>query len=348
MRDSHRRYFAFAFVLSAASSLAGQTYHGGIRGEVRDVDGVIPGATVVVRSESTLTSRSTATNEAGQYAFPSLQPGTYTVKAEVQGFKPYERPGVEVGVQSFFVVDVLLEVGGIAESIVVNAASPVLETGDASRASSLESVELETLPTASRNPFYLAVTTPNVVPSGVPEFNRMQDQNATSAFSIGGGPRGANNYTIDGIPITDLRNRAVIIPSIEAVEEVKIQVSTYDAEMGRTGGGVFNTLHKSGSNAWRGSALVQNRPQWAVGQLYFAKQANQPNPDGYYWLYGGSGGGPIIPNRTFFWASTEGYRTSVARNTLLVLPTEAEARGDFSQSNRILYDPLTTRPQSST
>ncbi len=344
MRDSLRHTFAFAFVLYAASPLAGQTYHGGIRGEVRDVDGVIPGATVVVRSESTLTSRTTVTNDAGQYAFPSLQPGTYTVAVEVQGFKPYERPGVEVGVQSFFVVDVLLEIGSIAESIVVNAASPVLETADASRASSLDSVELETLPTASRNPFYLAITTPNVVPSGVPEFNRMQDQNATANFSIGGGPRGANNYTIDGISITDVRNRAVIIPSIESVEEVKIQVSTYDAEMGRTGGGVFNTLHKSGSNAWHGSALVQNRPPWATGQLYFAKQANQPKPDGYYWLYGGSGGGPIIPNRTFFWASTEGYRTSVARNTLLVLPTADEARGDFSQSNRILYDPLTTRP----
>lgn len=344
MRDSHRRFFAFILVVSAASPLLGQTYHGGVRGEVRDADGVIPGATVTVLSESTLTTRTTVTNDAGQYAFPSLQPGTYTVKAEVQGFKPYERPGVEVGVQSFFVVDVLLEIGGITESIVVNAASPVLSTADASRASSLEGVELETLPTASRNPFYLSITTPNVVPSGVPEFNRMQDQNATANFSIGGGPRGANNYTIDGISITDVRNRAVIIPSIESVEEVKIQVSTYDAEMGRTGGGVFNTLHKSGANAWHGSALVQNRPPWATGQLYFAKQANQPKPDGYYWLYGGSGGGPIIPNRTFFWAATEGYRTSVARNTLLVLPTAAEARGDFSQSNRILYDPLTTRP----
>jgi hypothetical protein len=338
------RILVLAAVLAAASPLRAQTYHGGIRGEVRDADGVIPGATVRVRSQSTETTRATVSNDAGQYAFPSLQPGTYTVSVEVPGFKPYERPGIDVGVQSFFVVDVLLEVGGISESIVVNAASPVLETADASRASSLGSVELETLPTASRNPFYLSVTTPNVVPSGVPEFNRMQDQNATANFSIGGGPRGANNYTIDGISITDIRNRAVIIPSIESVEEVKIQVSTYDAEMGRTGGGVFNTLHKSGGNAWHGTALVQNRPPWATGQLYFAKQANEPKPDGYYWLYGGSGGGPIIPNKTFFWASTEGYRTSVARNTVLVLPTAAEARGDFSQSNRILYDPLTTRP----
>ncbi len=344
MKGSFRRSLACVIALSTAGPLVGQTYHGGIRGAVRDVDGVIPGATVVVQSQSTLTSRTTVTNDVGQYAFPSLQPGTYTVKVEVQGFKAYERPGVEVGVQSFYVLDVVLELGSVEESIVVQADSPLLETGDASRASSLESVELQTLPTASRNPFYLSVTTPNVVPSGVPEFNRMHDQNSTANISIGGGPRGGNNYTLDGVPITDLRNRAVIIPSIEAVEEVKIQVSTYDAEMGRTGGGVFNTLHKTGGNAWHGSGLVQNRPDWAVGQLYFAKQANEPKTEGYYWLYGGSVGGPIIPNRTFFWAATEGFRTSVARNTVLVLPTAAEARGDFSQSNRIIYDPLTTRP----
>jgi hypothetical protein len=84
-----RRCLILVIVLALASPLAGQTYHGGIRGEVRDADGVIPGATVVVRSESTLTSRTTVTNDVGQYAFPSLQPGTYTVKVEVQGFKPY-------------------------------------------------------------------------------------------------------------------------------------------------------------------------------------------------------------------------------------------------------------------
>jgi hypothetical protein len=131
---------------------------------------------------------------------------------------------------------------------------------------------------------------------------------------------------------------------MEAIQEVKVQVSTYDAEMGRTGGGVFNTFHRRGSNPWNGSALVQNRPNWGQGQLYFEKEAGTPKADSYYWLWGGSFGGPIVKDKPFFWASTEGYRTSVTRNTIITLPTAAMARGDFSHSDRTIYDPLTTGP----
>jgi hypothetical protein len=136
----------------------------------------------------------------------------------------------------------------------------------------------------------------------------------------------------------------VIIPSVEAIEEVKVQVSTYDAEMGRTGGGVFNTVHRRGSNAWRGSGLLQNRPDWAVGQLYFERESGEPKLENSYWLYAGSAGGPIVREKTFFWAAMEGFYESPTRNRVLILPTAAQARGDFSQSGRVIYDPLTTRP----
>jgi hypothetical protein len=169
-------------------------------------------------------------------------------------------------------------------------------------------------------------------------------------LSLGGGPRRANNYLLDGVPITDLFNRAALIPSIEAIEELKVQVSTYDAELGRTGGGVFNTTHKSGSNTWHGSAVFLDRPSWGTGKLFFAERANQPKPQTYYRLWAGSAGGPIVRDRTFFWASTEGYRTRTTANRVLVMPTELERRGDFSQSFDaqgrlvVIYDPLTTRP----
>ena len=201
-------------------------------------------------------------------------------------------------------------------------------------------------PTAGRNPFFLAVTTPNVVPSGDPQFVRQQDQTNSSLLSLGGGPRRANNYTLEGVSITDLRNRATFIPSIEATEEVKVQVSTYDAEMGRTGGGVFNTVGKSGSNVFHGSAVLQNRPSWGQGKFYFAR--DQPKPDNYFWLYGGSAGGPIVRNKTFFWTTTENYKTKTSRSTVLFLPTEREVRGDFSQSGVTIFNPLTTRPTRAT
>jgi hypothetical protein len=325
--------------------LTPQTFRAGLRGVVQDAGGgVLPGATVTLADESTGFTRVSVANEVGQYAFPEVRPSVYTVRAELDGFASFEQRGVELSVQRFLVLDIRLELGAVRESITVTSESPILENATASVASSLEHVELETLPTVSRNPFYLAITTPSVVPTGVSQFTRMQDQNAQRLLSIAGGPRGANNYTLDGVSITDIRNRAVIIPSMEAVEEVRIQASTYDAEMGRTGGGVFNTLHRSGANAWHGSALVQNRPDWAVGQLYFAKEAGEPKEEGYYWLYGGSFGGPIVRDKTFFWGSTEGYRTSVTRNAILTLPTPAETRGDFSRSGVVIYDPLTTRP----
>jgi hypothetical protein len=333
------------FVGASCPCLFGQTYRAGIRGVVQDRSGgVLPGATVSLTDESTSSRRASVTNELGQYVFTDVRPSVYTVRAELDGFAGSEQRGVELTVQRFLVLDIRLELASVQESITVTSDSPILENATASVASSLEHVELETLPTASRNPFYLSITTPNVVPTGVAQFTRMQDQNASRLLSIAGGPRGANNYTLDGISITDIRNRAVIIPSMESVEEVKIQASTYDAEMGRTGGGVFNTLHRSGGNLWHGSAMLQNRPDWAVGQLYFAEEAGEPKEEGYYWLYGGSFGGPIVRDKTFFWGATEGYRTSVTRNTILPLPTAAEARGDFSRSGVVIYDPLTTRP----
>ena len=123
-----------------------------------------------------------------------------------------------------------------------------------------------------------------------------------------------------------------------------------DAEMGRTGGGVFNTTGKSGSNNWHGSGLFQNRPPAASSNFFFAKRDRLPKPDNFYYLYGGSLGGPIIRNRTFFWATTEGYKTKTSRNAVLILPTERERNGDFTQSFDsqrrliVIHDPLTTRP----
>jgi hypothetical protein len=190
------------------------------------------------------------------------------------------------------------------------------------------------------------------VPTGDPQFVRQQDQTNSSLLSLGGGPRRGNNYTLDGVSITDLLNRAVIIPSIESVDEVKVQVSTYDAEMGRTGGGVFNMTGKSGANDWHGSILGQTRPQWGQSLLYFAQKAcdeggSCQKPDTYFYLYGGSLGGPIAKNKTFFWVSAEGYKTRTPSSAIVTVPTERELNGDFSQSGITVFDPLTTRPDPS-
>jgi hypothetical protein len=349
-----RRLVALA-AFAAAVPLLAQTYHGGLRGAVREAGAVVPGVTLTLTNEANGAVRTTTTNHAGEYAFVQVEPGPYTLKATMQGFKTIENKGIRIGTQQFITMDITLEVGQLEEQITVESQATPLETSNASVSSTIDSKTLDTLPTPGRNPFFLAITTPGVIPTGDPQFVRQQDQTNSSLLSLGGGPRRGNNYTLDGVSIVDMRNRATVIPSIEAVEEVRIQVSTYDAEMGRTGGGVFNMTGKSGSNSWHGSALFQNRPKFSQSRPYFAQKAcDEATPeteaeacdkgDLYFYLYAGSIGGPIVKNKTFFWASAEGYRTNTPTSNTLLMPTQRELNGDFSQSGVTIYDPLTTRP----
>src|SRR5262249_54801075 len=298
-------------LLAGAATVEAQQFTGGLRGAVRDANGVIPGVTVTLTNEATNVSRSTVTNDVGQYSFPAAPPGTYTVKSELAGYRTFEHKGLTIGTQQFVTLDVLLEVGAIQESVTVVGASPLIDTSNASKGASLDSQALESLPAPGRNAFMIGVTVPTVMPVGDPQFNRQQDQTNASRLSLGGGGIRAHNYLLDGVPISELRGRAVLNPTIEAVEEVRVQVHTYDAEMGRTGGGVFNVTAKSGTNAYHGTGFYQTRPVWGQSENFFNKAAGKTKEetglaDAYYRLYGGGVGGPIVKDRTFFWFATEG------------------------------------------
>jgi len=205
-------------------------------------------------------SRDTVTNGVGEYSFPAIEPGTYTVKATVQGYKTFERKAVAVSVQQFVGLDITLAIGAIEETITVTGEAPLIETTNASTGDVLDTRALESIPSAGRSVFLMANLTPTVQTSGNAHWNRMQDQVGNSAMSMGGGAVRANNYLVDGFPVTDLQNRASTNPTIEAVQDVKVQVHTYDAEMGRTGGGVMNMAAKSGANELRGSGYTVFRP----------------------------------------------------------------------------------------
>src|SRR5262249_16371457 len=184
-------------------------------------------------------------------------------------YKRYESKGLNVGTQQFITLDVALEVGAIEESVTVTGQSPLIDTSTASTGAVLDRQALESLPAPGRNAFLIGVTVPGVMPVGDPQFNRQQDQSNASLVSLGGGGVRANNYMIDGVPVTQLRGRSIVNPSIEAIEEVKVQVHTYDAEMGRTGGGVFNVTAKSGTNSYHGSGFYQTRPVWGQSLNFF-------------------------------------------------------------------------------
>jgi len=271
------------------------------------------------------------------------------VKVQLSGFKTYESKGIIVGTQQFVTLDVTLDVGAIEENVTVTGQTPLIETANASTGGVLDNQTLQSLPAPGRNAFLIGVTVPTVMPVGDPQFNRQQDQSNASIVSIGGGGLRANNYLLDGVPITELRGRAVLNPTIEAVEEVKVQVHTYDGEMGRTGGGVFNVTAKSGTNAYHGSGFYQTRPVWGQSENFFNSVAGVTKEESglanaYYRLYGGGVGGPVVKDRTFFWVATEGYRSGTTRNEQELWPSLNQRNGDFSRTTSggapvVLYNP---------
>src|SRR5687767_6792319 len=339
MRNPLLRSALLAIFIGAFSPLAAsaQTFTGGLRGSVHDAGGILPGVTVTIINEGTEGSRETTTNASGEYSFSAVSPATYTIRAALTGFKTYERRGVRIATQQFLTLDITLEVGQVQETITVTADAPLIETSNASTGGTLDRQVLEALPAPGRNAFMISVTVPTVAPTGDPQFNRQQDQTNASRISMGGGGVRANNYLLDGVPITELRGRAVLNPTIEALEEVKVQVHTYDSEMGRTGGGVFNLTAKSGTNEFHGTGFYQTRPVWGVSENFFTKAQGLTKEesglsDTYYRLYGGGVGGPIWKNRTFFWTATEGYRSNTTRNERQIWPSARQRAGDFSTS----------------
>jgi hypothetical protein len=353
-----QKRFAISLLAMGSFTLAllAQSYYGGVRGTVLDQNaGSVPGAKVTLINEGTGAQRSSLSASVGEFIFSEVVPGNYSLVIEAPGFKRFQRTGIIVGTQQQVSLDLKLELGQVSESVQVTEQVPVIESANASQGQVLDNQKLTELPNLGRNPFMLSKLVPNVVQVGNPAYNRMEDQSGSSQISIAGGPVRGNNYLIDGVPITDATNRAIIIPSLEAVQEVKIQANTYDAEMARTGGGMFNTLMRSGTNSYHGSLYGHlRRTSWDANS-FFNNAAGAPITDQPNDTWGASFGGKVqIPkiydgkNKTFFYLGFEHYDDTQSSSSTFATPTAAERIGDFSKSLnpdgslRTIYDPLNT------
>jgi len=271
----------FAFLAAFIStSVFGQSFYGTLRGRVLDPNGAATAtASVALTSESTSGSRKTLTNDQGEFTFSSVTPSTYTVTVEAPGFRRVEHKGLVIATQAVATFDITLELGQVSEQINVTAEVASLQTGDASTGQVIDSQKITDLPILGRNSFFTAKLAQTVVFVANPKMGRMQDQNANSQVSIAGGPVRTNNVLVDGISITDSNNRAVFVPSPESVQEVKLQASTYDAEVSRTGGGTFNSLLRSGTNSLHGSAVGHIRQTDWLANSFFSNRAGLPVAD---------------------------------------------------------------------
>jgi hypothetical protein len=344
----------FCAALLAVASWS-QSYLGGLRGTVLDASGKSIGDVKVTLVDEAGGGQRATISAAEGFSFSQVVPATYTVVAEAPGFKKFERKHVIVATQETVSLDLKMEIGSVSESVQVTEEVPLIETSNASQGQVLDRQQLVDLPNLGRNPFMMSKLAQNVTPVGDPHYNRMEDQSGSSQISIAGGPVRGNNYLLDGIPITDAANRAIIIPTLEAVEQVKVQSNTYDAEMARTGGGMFNTYLKSGTNDLHGSLFgTMRQTSWAANN-FFNNAAGIPLPPQPNRTFGASFGGPVrIPklyngkNRTFFWLAWEGYDDTQSNTSQFTAPTALERMGDFSQSKtpggalNVIYDPQST------
>lgn len=338
--------FAAAAVtfLVLPTTAAAQVTTADIVGRVTDSSGaVLPGAVVTIENLATHDVRSVPTNGTGDYVFNLLPIGTYTVKVELSGFST-QTATVNLSTGDRVRFDPKLQLGQIAENVLVTAESPLIQTDTATVGALITEKAVQDLPVIGRNVVRLVQSLPgafegqtNSLASG----NRPDDRRQTSAVSINGAMDNQNNHLIDGV---DNNERAIgtvgVKPSIDAIAEIKVQTSMYTAEVGRTAGGVVNIITKSGTNTYHGSAFEFVRNDRFDARNFFATTVEKPKLKQNQ--YGGSLGGPIAHNRTFFFADYEGFNVTQGVTAVATVPTARMRAGDFSELSATIYDPTAT------
>jgi len=330
----------------------GQTF-GEITGEVRDSTGAVIGAaTVTATNAGTNAARTSVSNESGVYSFPSLPPGTYTLKVEKQGFKAFTRQNVELQVQQSARIDFELQVGQVTESIEVVAAAVLLSSENATVGTVIDNKRITELPLNGRNFLQLVAISPNVsfgFPAAGQAGNRQGGIRADQSISVAGQRSQFNHYTLDGVENTDPNfNTFVVLPSIDALQEFKVQTGVYPAEFGRNSSQI-NVSTKPGGNDYHGTLFHFLRNEKLDAKNY-AFTVNRPPKDPFKWnQFGFTLGGPIVVpklfdgrNKLFFMANYEWFRQRRNVQALFNLPSNAMRNGNFSELPRGtlgIYDP---------
>jgi hypothetical protein len=339
-------------VFLVATPALAQKITGTIRGTVSDPTGaVIQGAKVTVTNEGTGLTRSMTTTEAGIYSFAELPVGSYKVQVEHSGFKSEVRTNVVLNVADARAVDLQLQPGEVSEIVTVESTAVAVKTvgGDVSGLVSGE--EARTLPLNGRNFMQLTLIQPGV--NAIDGLNTIdKGLGSGSDISVSGGSVTNNYWMVDGANNVDLGSGRTILvyPSVDAIEEFKIQRNNYGAEFGQSGGAQVNVVTRGGTNDYHGSTYYfARRDQWNSTD-YFLKQAGREKAPLKWDDYGGTFGGPIIKDKLHFFVSLEWNKDERSTVRTSFVPTEAERRGDFSApgipgcSPATPIDPLTGQP----
>ncbi len=349
-----------SLALLIAACAFGQAFTGSISGLVTDPTGaLLTDAKITVTDIGKNTTHKTSTNESGFYLIGQLPPGAYRVTAEKPGFRKYVLDEVPLSTQQKVSADIAMELGSVSENVQVTAQAQLVESTTSTLGAVVENKRIVDLPLNGRNILNLSALVPGVFL--VRQMTGIADTFTANRFIVNGGQESTSDMLLDGVSATVSHNISTIpavsaIPSVEGIQEFKIQTNAYSAEYGRSGGGVVTLVTKSGTNDLHGSVFEFLRNSFFDANNFFANRAGRALTSFKRNQFGASAGGPIyIPklyngrNRTFFFMLYEGQRILAASLAQHTLPTDLERKGDFTQSliasgqMKVIYDPSTTR-----
>ena len=331
---------AFPLLFLFAATVFAQVDSGAISGLIRDASGsAIANVAVNVRSEATNIEFRLETNASGYYSAPALRPGLYTIEARKEGFSTAKRERLELRVQDRLEVNFDLKISNLSTEITVSTEAPRLESESSSLGNVVASRTIIDLPLNGRNFSQLATLGAGTLPA--------TKSAERDSFVANGARPVQNSYLLDGI---ENKNRIVgfdngtaqtIQPVLDAIQEFKVQTSTYSAEFGQAAGGVVNVSMRGGANTLHGSLFAFHRNSAISATPYFQPVSGQ-KPQYLQNQFGATLGGPLIKNRTFYFGSWQSSRELSAAPQIATVPTLELRQGDFG--SRAVFDPATTRP----
>ncbi len=362
LRSGARSVLGSLGVLGIAATLAAvparaQTPTGEISGVVVDPSGsAVPGVTITLTSAATNAVREVQTNSAGLYVIPAIPPGRYVLKAQISGFRAIERRDIDVQVGSSNRIPITLELGDLTETVEIRGGAPLVQSSNASIGTVIENRSIVELPLNGRNYLQLASLIPGATtngPSSSQGRQRMGGQRNSFALNVAGQRIHYNHYSLDGIENTDLNfNSYMLLPSVDALQEFKVEAGLFDAEYGRAIAQI-NASTKSGTNQFHATVFEFVRNSALDAKNYFDRD-DRPIPPFRRNQYGLTVDGPVVipkllngRNRLFFLFNWEGLREHKSLTSSPSVPLTAWRTGDFSQlrdasGNLIpIYDPAT-------
>jgi hypothetical protein len=334
-------------VALSGSPAPAQSPQGTISGIVTDTTGaMVPGVAVSAVHADTGQRTATTTNDRGFFVLTPLAIGGYRVEAELSGFQKYRREGLLVTTGATIAVDIQLTLGDLRDTVTVSIETPLLQIRTSDVSQLIEARSVQDLPLGDRRSMNLI----NMIGGAV---FVQYDSGAKPNFSLAGGRTQSQMFWIDGGTGQNMRlgiGQIDLDPPVETIQEVKVLSSTYAAEFGGSAGGVIIATTKSGTNLLRGSAFEYFRDDAMDASNFFAPivDGRRDKPPLRYNVFGGTVGGPVRRDRTFFFFGYEGSRRTDGFTSIMTVPTEAQRRGDFSQTYNArgevipIFDPATT------